>query len=134
MEPLVFALACHGRREQHREYIRTVLHDQTWRVADISRMGEYYENRWKQLNAMSRHLEDQRRNGLLRANDIIRLLNLLRIVDHEHVKQVMMMFGEVVHVLYAAGEDTLANHAIDERDRIVKDRKASPLAFENMSV
>jgi hypothetical protein len=55
----------------------------------------------------------------------------LRIVDHGHaLKQVMQMFDEVVNVLHAAGEDTLATHATDERDRVVKERKASPLAFE----
>jgi hypothetical protein len=41
VEPLVFALACHSRGYQHRQYIRTVLHDQTWRVAYISGVGEY---------------------------------------------------------------------------------------------
>ena len=133
VEPLVFALACHDRRDQHRKYIATVLHDQMWRVADISRIGEYYEDRLTQLKAMKRHLSDKRRGGLLGANDIVRLLNLLRIVDHGRpFEEVTRMVQTAVSVLYAAGEDTLAKHATEERDRIVKERKASSLAFENM--
>lgn len=133
VEPLVFALARHGRRERHHTYITTVVHDSDWRVADIARIGEYYEDRYTQVAAMKRHLADRQQDGLLGANDITRLLNLLAVVDDRNaLEEVKQLTNSAIDVLYRAGEETLAKRAGEDRDRILRERRATPLVFENL--
>ena len=56
-EPLVFALATHGRPRQHGNYIRTVLKNTLWRAADVSRVEDYYQSQSAQVSALARHLK-----------------------------------------------------------------------------
>jgi hypothetical protein len=133
VEPLVFALACHNRRAQHRKYLETVLCNDAWRTEDISRIGEYYEDRWTQVEAMRRHLKDKQRSGLLGANDICRLLNLLRIVEPKlAVDTVLPMLQEAIEIIQTAGEETLAKHAMEDCADTLASQRMSQVVLENL--
>lgn len=121
VEPLVFAIARHNMRQQHAKYLRTVMHDQDWRIADISRMGQYYEDTETQIRAMKRHNADQRRDGILRANDIVRLMNMLTFVDAPVAERdIIQLLDASIETLRSGGQDTLAKQARAEVDIIQK--------------
>jgi len=77
VEPLAFALSAKGRRETHRTLLERLVNDTHWREADAARIRQYYGNTGVEIAAIIRHWNDPFRKGLLRVNDVARLIDLL---------------------------------------------------------
>lgn len=107
VEPLAFALGRKGRRAPQTKYLNAVVFDDEWRRADISRTGQYYEDLGSQIDAMKRHVRDERRDGLLLANDVARLINLLSIAGPAK-RVITALLDKCIKALYEGGQETLA--------------------------
>ena len=77
VEPLAFALAAQGRADPHRKILERLIADPEWRDADAARIREYNGGVGIEIAAIFRHWKDPFREGLLRANDVARLIDLL---------------------------------------------------------
>jgi flavin-binding protein dodecin len=76
-EPLAFALGAKGHPEVHRRLLERLIEDRHWREADAARIRKYYGTIGVEIAAIVRHWHDPLREGLLRANDVARLIDLL---------------------------------------------------------
>lgn len=90
LDPLTFALGQQAfRRSKHEpslarlteaqsEHLKLLINNQEWREADSERMFRYYEGIDKYVRGLLRHKKEENfRNGLLKANDVTRLTELL---------------------------------------------------------
>ncbi len=77
VEPLAFALAAKGRPVPHRAFLTAIVAEEHWREAEHARSRRYYGSDSRKALAVSRHMRDPLRAGLLRANDVGRLMGLL---------------------------------------------------------
>jgi hypothetical protein len=74
---LSFALATKGRTDIHSKVLERLVDNPQWRAADASRVREYYGTLGVQIAATVRHWQDGFREGILRANDVPRLMEIL---------------------------------------------------------
>jgi hypothetical protein len=123
VEPLVFALVQKGFRATHVKYLDAVITNPEWRVADTYHIGSYYEQRAiTQIGAIDRHIRDRR--GLLRANDVTRLLNFLEIEAIESAeKNIVPLLCKSIRALHSGGEKHLAKTVKESMERILDSRK-----------
>lgn len=77
VEPLAFALGAKGHHGIHRRVLERLIEERHWRNADSTRIQEYYGTVGVQITAILRHWHDPFRKGLLRVNDVARLMDLL---------------------------------------------------------
>lgn len=80
VEPLAFALAGQGRGDCHRKLLERLVVGEKWRSTDAARTRDYYGGVGIQYAGIVRHWNDpfrKGRMGLLRANDVARLIHLL---------------------------------------------------------
>lgn len=113
VEPLAFALGAKGRHNIHRRVLERLIEERHWRDADAARIGEYYGSVGVELWAIARHWNDPFRNGLLRAHDVSRLIDLLLSRDrslptHSTEKTVIDLLDQHALVLLECGETRLA--------------------------
>jgi hypothetical protein len=116
VEPLVFALAEKGRSAVYRRFLEVSVERKDWRNAEDARSSYYYRSEGEKAAAIFRHLRDPNRVGLLRANDVGRLLTLTTRptfdLSHLHVRSLLIgLLTESVKELHNAGEAKLANFA-----------------------
>lgn len=124
VEPLAFALGAKGRGEVHRSVLGAVVGSEHWRNADAHRIAEYYGSYGAELVGIERHLRNPLRHGLLKANDVARLIHLLDsdIADIGRPatrKKVISLLQANVRILEGCGEQSLAREAsmVLEADR-----------------
>ena len=112
VEPLAFALAAQGCPDAHRKLLERLIVDTRWRDEDAARVSEYYGNVGIQIAAIFRHWKDPFREGLLRANDVARLIDLLLSSDkvlRPSVRQTLLdLLAEHAQLLYDSGARDLA--------------------------
>jgi hypothetical protein len=77
VEPLAFAIASRGSSDMQRRVLERIVSSTNWRKQDIARVREYYGTLGVELAAIVRHWNDPFRKGLLRANDVGRLMDLV---------------------------------------------------------
>ena len=77
VEPLAFALGTKGRLEIQKKILERIVSAKRWRERDIQRVRKYYGTAGIEIAAILRHWNDPLRKGLLRANDVGRLIDLL---------------------------------------------------------
>ena len=102
VEPLAFAISGKGHPNVHRNVLDRLIGSSSWREADAARINKYYGNIGNEIAAIIRHWNDQSRNGLLKANDTARLIDLL-LSNNEILKS---GFGRLSLI------NLLQNHAI----------------------
>jgi hypothetical protein len=119
IDPLAFALGQQAfRRSEHEpsltklteaqsKHLELLISDWEWRLADTIRMTTYYESTERYKRGLLRHMEnadDDRREGLLRANDVGRLLSL---VDEQGTSEEIYNLLKVLKPYYldAVSED-----------------------------
>ena len=84
VEPLAFALGEKGRHAVHKRVLERLIEERHWREADSRRVDQYDGTSGVKLVAILRHWRDPFRNGLLgllRTNDLPRLMDLLLSAD-----------------------------------------------------
>jgi hypothetical protein len=77
VEPLAFALAAQGRGAAHKKVLERIVSESKWRTRDVARVREYYGGVGEEVAALTRHWNDPRRKGLLQANDVGRLMDVI---------------------------------------------------------
>lgn len=77
VEPLAFALGAQGRTDTQRKVLDRIVSGTQWRERDIVRVKEYYGDAGVELGAIVSHWNDPLRQGLLKANDVGRLMDLV---------------------------------------------------------
>jgi hypothetical protein len=118
VEPLAFAVAAQGRADVHRKLLERLVGDPKWRATDAKRTRQYYGSRGVAIAAIFRHWKDSFRNGLLQANDVPRLVDLLLSSDvilagptvREALLQLLLKHAQV---LYDSGAHQLARSVND---------------------
>lgn len=80
-EPLAFALGAKGSPDIHARLLERLITNPKWRKADTRRVREYYGTVGNEVASIVRHWRDPFRQGLLRANDVARLMDLLLSTD-----------------------------------------------------
>lgn len=113
MNPLAFAIAAQGRPDAHRKVLEGLIGDPKWRRADAARIRDYYGNVGIEIAAILRHWKDPFRKGLLRANDVARLINLLlsgdkTLTSHFARRTLLDLLAENAKVLSDSGARDLA--------------------------
>lgn len=113
VEPLAFALGAKGRPSVHRRVLERLIEESHWRDTDSVRIREYYGTVGVEIAAILRHWHDPLRKGLLRVNDVARLMHLLLSADrslaNDTVQQMVLTLLEQHAVaLKDCGEDALA--------------------------
>lgn len=113
VEPLAFALGAKGNYGVHRRVLERLIEESHWRDADGTRVREYYGTTGIQITSILRHWRDPFRKGLLRLNDIPRLMDLLLSADRALEKgpaqqTVLALLDEHAIALKDVGEDALA--------------------------
>ena len=117
IEPLAFALAGKEYRDIHQQILERLVSSSNWRKADTSRIREYYGDSGVELAAIIRHWKDPFRTGLLRANDVGRLIDL--VVSKEVVlaspvrESILDLLVEHATVLSDSGAPELARAVAD---------------------
>jgi hypothetical protein len=118
VEPLAFAVAAQGHPEVHKKLLERLIGDARWRDADASRELQYYGGVGIQIAAILRHWRDPFRKGLLHANDVARLIDLLLSND----KLLARTFGQQALLdLLAAHAQVLSDHGAPDLARRVYD-------------
>lgn len=127
-EPLAFALAAQGRPDALRKILDRMIGDAQWRGADAARNLEYYGGVGNHVAAIFRHWKDPFRKGLLRANDVARLIDLLLSSDKTLTKPfarqyLLDLLAENAKILSDSGAGDLARSVNDfvEALRFMKD-------------
>jgi hypothetical protein len=118
VEPLAFALGAKGHRDIHRRVLERLIEERHWRDTDAGRVREYYGNVGVQITAIARHWRDPFRKGLLRVNDVSRLMDLLLSADRYLLKPttqqtVLDFLAQHALALKDCGQDGLAR-CVDE--------------------
>lgn len=118
VEPLAFAVAAQGCPDAHRKILERLIEDTKWRDADAARIRYYYGGVGIEIAAIIRHWKDPFRNGLLRANDVARLIDLLlssdKILTSPFARQTLLnLLAEQAKVLSDAGALNLAQSVND---------------------
>jgi len=136
VEPLAFAVAAQGRPDAHRKLLECLITDTRWRDADAVRESYYYGGVGIQIAAILRHWRDPFRKGLLRANDVARLIDLLlsndKILEGPFARQTLLdLLVAHARVLSDSGAPDLARCVNDfvEALRFMKepkDRRSPP--------
>lgn len=113
VEPLAFALGAKGHLDIHRRVLERLIEESHWRGTDAARIREYYGTVGVEIAAVIRHWDDPRRKGLLRVNDIARLMDLLLSEDGSLVKgiaqhTVLDLLEKHALALKGCGEGALA--------------------------
>jgi len=118
VEPLAFAMSGKGYPDVHRAVLERLIGEPHWRDEDAARVSEYYGSLGNQVAAIFRHWNDEFRGGLLRANDVPRVIDLLlsndEILRKEHGRQTLLeLLVEHAVVLQDAGESKLAKTVME---------------------
>lgn len=118
VEPLAFALGAKGHTDIHRRVLERLIEESHWRETDASRIRDYYGTVGVQIAAVLRHWDDPRRKGLLRVNDVARLMNLLLSEDRSLVRgiaqqTVLVLLEKHALALKDCGEGALARRVIE---------------------
>lgn len=113
VEPLAFALGAKGHWSIHRRVLERLIEESHWRDTDAARVREYYGTVGVEIAAILRHWHDPFRKGLLRVNDVARLMDLLLSADRILVKgtaqqTVLALLEQHAVALKDFGEVTLA--------------------------
>ncbi|MFH1941570.1 MAG: hypothetical protein ABIL68_05655, partial [bacterium] len=113
VEPLAFALGAKGHPDIHKQIIERLVEDRHWREADAFRIKKYYGSVGVEIAAIVRHWHDPIRQGLLRANDVARLVDLLLSADNILAspfaqRTIIDLLDQHASVLIECGERTLA--------------------------
>lgn len=77
VEPLAFAISGKGFTTVHRKVLERLVNAAHWRDADAARIREYYGTVGNEIAALFRHWNDEFRGGLLKANDVARVIDVL---------------------------------------------------------
>lgn len=112
VEPLVFALAVKGVPDAHRQHIEAIIHNSLWGNADQQRVLDYYGTFTNEIEAIDQHIQrDPGRTGLLKANDVRRLLNILTILTPGTATEdrVVSLISRSIEAIREGGEQALAN-------------------------
>lgn len=117
IEPLLFAVAAKGRQQSYTDFLAARVRDEDYRQAEAARSSIYYGADGQTAAAVFRHLHDPRREGLLRANDLGRLLSLVTkpAVDlsRRNVRALLLeLLRDSIRELREAGEPDLAAQAV----------------------
>jgi hypothetical protein len=118
VEPLAFALSGKGHPRVHRDVLERLVNAPAWRTADATRVREYYGTVGNEIAAIFRHWNDQFRNGLLKANDVARLIDLLLSNDvtlrsGPGRRSLLDLLQDHAVVLQASGEAALAGSVVE---------------------
>jgi hypothetical protein len=113
VEPLAFALCAKGQADIYRQILERLVEDWHWRESDALRIREYYGTVGVEIAAIFRHWQDPFRQGLIRANDVARLMDLLLSADKTLAKsstqkKLLDLLDQHASILKDNGEFTLA--------------------------
>ena len=126
IEPIAFMLASSGMSDVHREFLRVMLTNHAWRIADFCRTEQYYGSPNIQLLSFVRHVNDTRRLGTLKANDIARLIllysTLLPLSNAREKELTWDLLMKAIRSLQKSSEEELARLAIDETRRVHREK------------
>jgi hypothetical protein len=118
VEPLAFAISGIGHPSTHRNVLERLISSSSWRDADTTRVQMYYGNIGNEIAAIIRHWNDPFREGLLKVNDIGRLIDLLmsnnQILRSDQGRPTLLKLLQD-HVVYLknSGEQHLAKVVIE---------------------
>jgi hypothetical protein len=124
VEPLAFAVARKGLTSAHAHHLRALVVNRDWRSADVARSWDYYGRSDTQINAIQRHVRDPFRTGVLKANDITRLLGLLSSEPESVRPSLEDLVRTSLQVLKQGGEDSLVERVIADIARVRRSRAA----------
>jgi hypothetical protein len=118
VEPLAFALSAKGCRDVHRRLLERLINESHWRDADAARIREYYGSVGIEIAAIIRHWHDPFREGLLKANDVARLIDLAlsgdATVASPFARQTVLDLLEIhADLLFRSGEPDLARRVTE---------------------
>jgi hypothetical protein len=118
IEPLAFAISGKGHPTVHRNVLERLISSAHWRDADAVRTRQYYGTIGNEIASIFRHWNDQFRTGLLKANDVARLIDVL--LSSNEVLQagpgrrsLLNLLENHALVLRDAGETQLAQAAME---------------------
>jgi hypothetical protein len=116
VEPVLFAVAAKGRSAGYVQFLTASVEDKSLRGAEDARSKQYYGSEGEKAAAIARHLSDAHRTGLVRANDIGRLLTLVTKpttdLSRPPVRRLLLgLIRESLHELQAAGQQDLVSQA-----------------------
>jgi hypothetical protein len=118
VEPVAFAIAAKGRPESQRKVLKRLVPPTKWREADKARQKGYYGGVGAAIAAVIRHWNDGYREGLLRAHDVGRLMDLMfsesRLLRARQAKERLIgLLSKHAQVLSDHGERDLARSVMD---------------------
>jgi hypothetical protein len=117
-EPLAFAIAAQGDVETHKLMLERIVSSGHWRTRDVTRVREYYGTTGVELGAILRHWQDPLRKGILRANDVGRLMDLM--LSNGSLLQVSPVKDDLLKLLLEHGL-VLKDHGMDSIAKTVFD-------------
>lgn len=118
VEPLGFALAAQGRSETQKRVLERIVSPSHWRERDIARVKKYYGGVGVELGAIMSHWRDPLRKGLLQANDVGRLMDVI-LSNDKHLEKsagrngLLNLLLEHAKVLSACGAPEAGRNVID---------------------
>lgn len=117
VEPLAFAIAAQGSKDMQAQILERIVFSTNWRKQDVERVREYYGTQGVELGAIIRHWRDPLRKGLLRANDVGRLMDLMfsndKLIQTAGRRDLVNLLLEHAKVLSEGGAPELARSVAD---------------------
>jgi hypothetical protein len=115
VEPLAFALGAKGRGDTHSRVLNRLIEENDWRRADTARILPYYGCVGVEIHSIIRHWNDPFRRGLLRVNDVGRLIELMYSTDRvlptpRILASVLSMLSQHAMALKSCGSEGAARH------------------------
>lgn len=86
IEPAAYALAAKGDQAAFRMFLKGIVGSSPFRSADVARVDFYYGNQMRQFQAYLRHALDSKKVGILRVNNVGRLIHILHQAGLEGAK------------------------------------------------
>lgn len=118
IEPVEFSLGVKGLGGSHARYLRLAVRSAGWRHTDMERVIKYYDRETTQIESFDRHLHDSRRTGLLRANDLPRILESLEGGNDPSARE-----RELQHILFKLLKVLKQTSEVDLLNEILRELK-----------
>ncbi len=129
VEPLAFALGAKGAADVHAKLLERLITNRKWRKADVNRVRAYYGTVGNEIASIVRHWRDPFRQGLLRANDVARLMDLLLSADVTFSPPagpaLLKLLAQHAQVLAKHGQEDSAHKVVELLDALKLKRPAN---------
>lgn len=123
--PLAVAVGKQGADDTMKRFIHLSAEDLEWRIHDFRTNHRYYGSGEAFVAAAVRHRNDPSRSGYLIANDIIRMLDLIRVSGEEEVHRTLgVLITDSIRMVERRGDRALSDLVFQEYEQVT--RQARP--------